>query len=1126
MSDIYAQELSIQTGHSATITDVKFTPNDQYLISCGADNKVIIWDMVSFMQMKLLVGHTATVNAISMSLTENIFATASDDKTVKIWNYPEGKLLKTYNFTKAVKGVAFSPDGKTLACANDSIHIIDFQSDEVSKLNVRARKTFSTIAFSPNGAYICFGGKDEFFVQIYELTYHNFVNKFRSQSNSLVFSNDSRFVYSAGDNGVLKRRSSNKSSAKKYALWASNSWDTFFDVAVTDNYFIGANRDNLIYVFDNNSGKRIAILKAHEREPRAISVTSDGKYLASAGKDRKIIIWNLDKFSVTKVIQGGANSITSMAFSDDGNYMFLTYDNGSNRIWNLANKGQILTNDAPEPTNFQKYFFNEYSSKNSFQTINPSKVFVINSLDKIDRKTEKIEQSKQKLYIWDIQNYGEKHIVKNKKTDTYRQFYIADTVNLVEVNYNATHLQEKSWLGNEQILDRQIVYSADVVIYAFDKALKRKNIKTKKLFNKGEFTIEGDVYFANISPNGEFFLDFKNTENGRICDLWDLTLQQKISTVLLDKEYDEGGFSQSGNYFYIASKQYSTIKIYELSSQKLVDSIVGQTPFVFSNNEETCAYTDSEKNLYLFDFKQDSLIFKVQSGHQTEISDIKFNLPYKYIATSGYDGLIKFWSIENGESLISLAAFDKSDFIYVTPENYYYSTKGSMKYISFLLNNSLYTFDQFDIKFNRPDTVLSRLAYTSDDEIEIYKKAYQKRVKKMGFSDFLFDENYNIPDITIKNLAKIPISTEEKEFSIEIFATDSLYELDRINIWVNSVPIFGVKGKSIKNLNLKEYSSWFDITLSSGKNKIDVTAINKQGAESLKKSFSIVCDQPASPELYIVSIGISDYNDYTMNLDYAAKDASDMVDLLGKNNKTFDKINTYKLLNEDATRENILAVKDILMQTKVDDEVILFFAGHGVLDEAYNYYLTTYFFDYFDFLNTIVSYDEFIGLTDSIPARRKVVFIDACHSGEIDLDSDDEDNTTGAVNVNQDYETHSSRSLWSSEFGDIPKFGTQSSFELMKMMFADLRRGSGTTIISSAGGQEYAYESNKIKNGVFTYVLITGLHSKKADLNKDGKIMLSELQDYVMKTVSELTLGRQNPTNRRENLDYDFIIWE
>ncbi len=1119
-----AQELSIQTGHSATINDVEFSENDKYLISCGADNKVIIWDMKTFMQMKILEGHKAAVNSVAMWHGTNKFATASDDKTVKIWNYPEAKTLKTYHFCKEVKDISFSPDGDKLACATDSIIIIDLKTDNRTKLNIKAKKFFTTIEYSSNGAYLAFSGKHEFFVRIYELTYGNFINKFRSQANSICFSTDSRFIFSAGDNGVLKRRPVNKSSLKKYTIWANNSWDTFFDIVVTDEFFIASNRNNLIYIYENKTADRKALLNAHTNDPRTVAVSSNGKYLASAGKDQKIIIWNLKRFSVTKILESAANSITSLSFSDDGNYIFLTYKNGQNKIWNLANKGQILTVSAPKLSFFQDYFMKEYTSLKTFYQVNPKKVFVLNSIDKISRNTEKVKYSVQKPFIWDIKNYGKKYFIKNRKKETYKQYFISDTNSLIEIKYNATHLQDKSLIGGEKILDRQKVYSAEVYNYAFSKKINKKRIKPEDdLHLDDEFTIDGDVYYVNISPDGEFLLAFKNTKYNRICDLWDLEISDKISTVILDKKYNKGGFSPNSKYFYIASDKDSIIKIFELSAQKLIDSVKGSTPFAFAENKDICSYTDKDKNIYLYNFRKNELIFKVNSGHQTSISDINFNIPYNYLATVAYDGLIKFWSIKTGEPIISLAAFGKSDFIYISPDNYYYSTKGAMKNIGFLLNNKLYTFDQFDIKYNRPDTVLSRLDYTTKEEIKIYKKAYKKRIKKMGFSNFIFDENYNIPEVKIKNLSQIPISTNGNNISIKIFASDSIYNLSKINIYVNSVPIFGTKGKDISNLNKKTFSKEFKIILSSGKNKIDVTATNEQGVKSLKKSFSVICEKEANPKLYIVSIGISKYKDTTLNLDFAEKDAADVITLFKKRNKIFDNIKTFKIVNEQATRENILSVKDSLMETEVNDQVILFFAGHGLLDESYNYYLTTHDFDYQNFFKTVIAYDDFIDILDSIPARKKVVFIDACHSGEIDKEQDE--NNTGAVILNNE-NTAGSRSLWSLEYGNIPGFGSQSTFELMKLIFTDLRRGSGTTIISSAGGKEFAYESKKIKNGVFTYVLINGLKSKEADLDNNGQIMLSELQDYVMKTVSRITKGRQNPTNRRVNLDYDFIMWK
>jgi hypothetical protein len=103
--------------------------------------------------------------------------------------------------------------------------------------------------------------------------------------------------------------------------------------------------------------------------------------------------------------------------------------------------------------------------------------------------------------------------------------------------------------------------------------------------------------------------------------------------------------------------------------------------------------------------------------------------------------------------------------------------------------------------------------------------------------------------------------------------------------------------------------------------------------------------------------------------------------------------------------------------------------------------------------------------------------------------------------------------------------GSNDVFELMRMMFADLRKGSGAMVISSASGVEFAFENDVWKNGVFTYSLLEGLKTGNANLNKDSDVQVSELRDYVIKRVGELTNGKQTPTSRRENLEFDFKVW-
>ena len=103
------------------------------------------------------------------------------------------------------------------------------------------------------------------------------------------------------------------------------------------------------------------------------------------------------------------------------------------------------------------------------------------------------------------------------------------------------------------------------------------------------------------------------------------------------------------------------------------------------------------------------------------------------------------------------------------------------------------------------------------------------------------------------------------------------------------------------------------------------------------------------------------------------------------------------------------------------------------------------------------------------------------------------------------------------------QLGLQNSFELLRELFVNLQRGSGAIVISSASGLEFAYESGRYRNGLFTYALLEGLRGQ-ADTNADQVIQVSELRDYVTGRVQKLSKNHQTPTARRENLEFDFRV--
>jgi len=248
------------------------------------------------------------------------------------------------------------------------------------------------------------------------------------------------------------------------------------------------------------------------------------------------------------------------------------------------------------------------------------------------------------------------------------------------------------------------------------------------------------------------------------------------------------------------------------------------------------------------------------------------------------------------------------------------------------------------------------------------------------------------------------------------------------------------------------------------------------------------------------------------------------VNLFASRQDEFTNIHVDTLFDKQATSENFLKLKSQLMKSKVDDEVIVFISGHGLLDDSLDFYFATYDCDFSHPERRGVSYDALEDLLDGIPARKKLLLIDACHSGEVDKEELVPSRSTDITlsdGTKGDLKVYSYRGAHTEDKGHL---GLSNSFGLMQELFANLSRGSGAVVISAAAGKGYALESQKWNNGVFTYSILDGIRNKKADLNGDGIITVTELKDYVSKEVERLTNGKQKPTSRRENLEYDFKV--
>jgi tetratricopeptide (TPR) repeat protein len=244
----------------------------------------------------------------------------------------------------------------------------------------------------------------------------------------------------------------------------------------------------------------------------------------------------------------------------------------------------------------------------------------------------------------------------------------------------------------------------------------------------------------------------------------------------------------------------------------------------------------------------------------------------------------------------------------------------------------------------------------------------------------------------------------------------------------------------------------------------------------------------AIPRSYAVIVGISNYQKLPANLQlqFSERDAQSIYTILiSPEGGNFKAENVHMLTGANATLAGLRREIDGWLPTvaKDDDRVLIYFAGHGFVDQGKGY-LAPYDVDLKNLTATAYPMDELGSVIGSkIRAKSKILLTDSCHSGAISPEDTQNLNRT---------------------LGDLNK----SLFSL-----------------TASRDRERSFESPELEggHGVFTYYVVKGLEGA-ADDNHDGIVSADELAEYVHTNVREATSGQQNPTSEKGSFDPNMLL--